>query len=522
MAKIRTLVVAGEAFPLAKTGGLGDAITGMARALREAGLPLLVLLPAYRGVRQRLEGVRVVAPLHNLPGGEAQLLAGHCPQSGLDFLLLENDALYDRPGIYLDENSCEHADNAVRYAALAHAAVRVAGGLPGVARPNLLHVHDWHAGLVPLLLREYGLRDVKSIMTIHNLAFQGQFPLECAASLGIPERYCNDEGACAWGRLNFLKAGIRYADRITTVSHTYAREILTPAFGCGLEGLLRRRAADLVPIPNGIDNLLWNPVRDPHLGSLRYSARDLSRKARCKAALQREFGLHEEADAPLMAMGSRLTEQKMADVAVQALPEALERHPDLQIAILGQGDRRLEDALKALSARYPGRCATRIGYDEAVAHRLHAGSDILLHGSRFEPFGLTPLYAMRYGSIPIGSRVGGMADTIDDPGPRAPLSAMAGANGLLFDGDDPAAMGAAISRALALREDAMLWRTMQRNAMSADFSWRSAVGPYADLYRSLIDPGRRTRAPALVDVPAGAGALRAGHRSGGPLPAPAV
>lgn len=518
MTKIRTLVVAGEAFPLAKTGGLGDAITGMARGLCEAGVPVTVLLPAYRGVRQRLERLRVVAPLHNLPGGEARLLAGHCAQSGLDFLLLENDALYDRPGIYLDENSCEHADNALRYAALAHAAVRVAGGLPGIARPQLLHAHDWHAGLVPLLLREYGPGDVKSIMTIHNLAFQGQFPMECAASLGIPERYRNDEAAGAWGRLNFLKAGIRYADRVTTVSHTYAREILTPAFGCGLEGLLRRRAADLVAIPNGIDNMVWNPVRDPHLGSLRFSARDLARKARCKAALQREFGLHEDAEAVLLAMGSRLTEQKMADVAAQALPEALDRHPRLQVAILGQGDRRLEEALKRLCARFPGRCSTRIGYDEAVAHRLHAGSDMLLHGSRFEPFGLTPLYAMRYGSIPIGSRVGGMADTIDDPGPRAPLSAMAGANGLLFDGDDPAAMNAAIARALRLREDAMLWRTMQRNAMNADFSWRAAAAPYAELYRSLADTGRRPRVPAAAEV----ATLRAGQRSGGPLPAPAV
>lgn len=522
MAKIQTLVVAGEAFPLAKTGGLGDAITGMARALRELGLPLMVLLPAYRGVRERLERVRAVAHLHDMPGGDAALTAGHCPKSGLDFLLLENDALYDRPGIYLDENSCEHADNAVRYAALAHAALRVAGGLPGVPRPNLLHAHDWHAGLVPLLLREYGPSEVKSIMTIHNLAFQGQFPIECAAALGIPDRYCNDEGAGAWGRLNFLKAGIRYADRVTTVSHTYAREILTPAFGCGLESLLRRRAADLVPIPNGIDNILWNPVRDPHLGSLRFSVRDLSRKARCKAALQREFGLREDADAVLVAMGSRLTEQKMADVAAQALPEALERYPRLQVAILGKGERRLEEALTALAARYPERCATRIGYDEAVAHRLHAGSDILLHGSRFEPFGLTPLYAMRYGSIPIGSRVGGMADTIDDPGPRAPLSAMAGANGLLFDGDDPGAMGAAIARALRLREDAMLWRLMQRNAMSADFSWRSAASPYADLYRSLVNTGTRDRVPTVAEVPAGVAALRTARRSGSQLPAPAV
>ncbi|MGE8614795.1 MAG: glycogen synthase GlgA [Achromobacter veterisilvae] len=519
MAKIRTLIVAGEAFPLAKTGGLGDAITGMARALAQAGIPLTVLLPAYRGVRARLKRVREVAPLHNLPGGDAMLIAGTCPQSGLDYLLLENDALYDRAGIYLDEQGCEYGDSAVRYAALAHAAARVAGGLPGIVRPNLVHAHDWHAGLVPLLLRAQGLRDTRSVMTIHNLAFQGQFPLECAAALGIPERCRGSDGAAAWGRLNFLKAGIRYADRVTTVSHTYAREIMTPAFGCGLDDLLRQRAGDLLPIPNGIDDILWNPARDPQLGALRFSIRDLSNKARCKAALQHEYGLEAAPGTALMAMGSRLTEQKMADVAVQALPEALERHPELQVAILGRGDRRLEDALQELARRYPGRCAAHIGYDEAAAHRLHAGSDILLHASRFEPFGLTPLYAMRYGALPIGSRVGGMADTIEDPGPRAPLSAMASANGLLFDGDSPAAMCEAIARAVHLREHALLWRAMQRNAMSADFSWRSAIGLYASLYRSLTGPDARDAVAARADRALGA-ALGARQQSGSAMPAP--
>jgi starch synthase len=520
MAKTRILIVAGEAFPLAKTGGLGDAITGMARALAQAGLPLAVLLPAYRGVRERLERVRLVAELPGVPGGDARLIAGRCPQSGLDFLLLENDALYDRAGIYLDEQGREYADSALRYAALAHAAARVAGGLPGVLHPTLVHAHDWHAGLVPLLLRAQGLHDVRSVMTIHNLAFQGRFPMECAADLGIPERYRGSESVGAWGQLNFLKAGIRYADRVTTVSHTYAREIMTPAFGCGLDDLLRRRADDLLPIPNGIDNILWNPARDPHLGTLRFSVRELANKARCKAALQREFGLDVDAGVTLMAMGNRLTEQKMADVAAQALPDALERHPGLQVAILGQGDHGLEQALQALADRYPGRCAAHIGYDEAAAHRLHAGADILLHASRFEPFGLTPLYAMRYGALPIGSRVGGMADTIEDPGPRAPLSAMASANGLLFDGDSPAAMCEAITRAVHLRGHAMLWRTMQRNAMSADFGWRSAIGLYASLYRSLADPDTHDAVPARAERAIGAAPPAARQRSGGAMPAP--
>ncbi|EHK64453.1 glycogen synthase GlgA [Achromobacter arsenitoxydans] len=519
MAKTRTLIVAGEAFPLAKTGGLGDAITGMARALTEAHMPLNVLLPAYRGVRGKLNRVRTVAALPGLPGGDAALLEGRCPQSGLDYLLLENDALYDRAGLYADENGKEHPDNGVRYAALAHAAVRVAAGLPGLVRPTLVHAHDWHAGLTPLLLRAAGLDDVKSVMTIHNLAFQGLFPMECADAFGIPEWARGDDGAQSWGRLNFLKAGIRYADRVTTVSRTYAREIMTPAFGCGLDDLLRERAGDLLPIPNGIDDVLWNPARDPYLRSHRYGPRDLSNKIHCKAALQREFGLRPDPGATLIGMGNRLTEQKMADVAIQSLPDALDRHPGLQVVILGQGEQRFEQALKDIAARYPGRCAVHIGYDEGIAHRLHAGSDILLHASRFEPFGLTPLYAMRYGSLPIGSRVGGMADTIEDPGPRAPLSMMASANGLLFEGDSPAAMTAAIDRALNLRGHGILWRLMQRNAMTADFGWRSAVSLYASLYRSLVEPDYRDAEPAPAEHPASVAAMGRRTRSGGAMPA---
>ncbi|MGH8819511.1 MAG: glycogen synthase GlgA [Achromobacter pestifer] len=504
---------------MAKTGGLGDAVTGMARALAERGVQATILLPAYRGVAGRLHGVREVARLEDLPGGDARLLAGTCPKSELPFLLLENDFLYDRAGLYVDEDGQEHADNGLRYAALSHAAVRIARGLPGVARPDILHAHDWHAALAPMLLRQAGIDDVKSVLTIHNLAFQGQFPLHEAAALGIPPACCGEHSAVAWGRLNFMKAGIRHADRVTTVSYSYSREILTPAFGCGLEDVLRERAADLVAIPNGIDMQLWDPSRDAQLGPLRYHSGDLANKRLCKTALQREFGLRQEPMATLVVLGSRLTEQKMADVAAAALPGALEAHPELQVAILGQGDRRLERALESLSKRYPQRCATRIGYDEATAHRLHAGGDILLHGSRFEPFGLTPLYAMRYGTVPIGSRVGGMADTIEDPGIGAPLTAMAFANGLLFDGDGVEAMSGALSRALHLRQHPTIWRAMQRNAMTSDFSWRRAVAPYQDLLESLAE---RTGANATLPVePEGLrDARRSTRRRSGSLPMP--
>lgn len=511
MATTTILIVAAEAFPLAKTGGLGDAITGMARALSERGIAATILLPAYRGVANRLDSPREVAKLEGLPGGDARLLSGVCPASELPFLLLENDALYNRGGgLYMDDDGIEHADNGVRYAALCHAAVRIARGVPGLPRPTVVHAHDWHAALTPLLLREAGIDDVKSVLTIHNLAFQGQFPLEDAEALGIPPACRGEHAAVAWNRLNFMKAGIRHADRLTTVSRTYAREILTPAFGCGLDGLLRERAADLMAIPNGIDTALWDPSRDPQLGPLRYHVGDLANKRLCKTVLQREFDLPPDAQATLVVLGSRLTEQKMADVAADALPRALDAHPEMQVAILGQGDRRLEGALKLLAARYPKRCATRIGYNETGAHRLHAGGDILLHGSRFEPFGLTPLYAMRYGTVPVGSRVGGMADTIEDPGADAPLTAMAFANGLLFDGDGPEAMANALSRAMHLRRHPTLWRAMQRNAMTRDFSWQRAVGPYEQLLHSLAGDAAVEDAVVAAAAPARASSL--GHR----------
>lgn len=492
MTMTQTLVVAAEAFPLAKTGGLADAISGMTRALAQAGQPLCILLPAYRGVARRLRGVTEVARLPGLPGGEARLLSGACPASGLDVIVLDNPALFDRPGLYVDEDGKEYPDNAVRFAALSHAALHIALGVPGVARPDIVHVHDWHAALTPLLLHAAGAdASVKSVLTIHNLAFQGQFPVESAEACGIASHYCNEHDSMAWGKLNFLKAGIRYANRVTTVSQNYAREILTPAFGCGLDGLLRSRAEALVAIPNGIDDRLWNPANDAHLGGLRYNDRDLSDKIRSKAALQAELGLRVDRGATLLALGSRLTEQKMADVAVQALPQALRAHPSLQIALLGKGERRFERAFRALRDEFEDRCAVQIGYDEAAAHRLHAGADMLLHASRFEPFGLTPLYAMRYGTLPIGSRVGGMVDTIRDPGEAAPLAAMHEATGLLFDGDTPQAMCEAIARAMRLRRYPTLWRAMQRNAMKADYSWRSAVEQYRQLFETLADQPER-------------------------------
>jgi starch synthase len=480
------LAVTSEAFPLAKTGGLGDAISGMARALHNSGTAITVMLPAYRGTVAQLTQVREVARLRRLPGGEARLLHGLCPALGnVPILLLQNDKLYDRDHLYVDADGREYEDNAIRFAALSHAAVRVASGATRLPKPDIVHAHDWHTGLVPLLMRDKGVNNVRTVLTVHNMAFQGVYPMDMADAVGVDPSYLTVEGIEYWGKLSFMKAGIRYADRITTVSHTYAREILTERFGCGLEGVLATRLHDLLAVPNGIDPEEWNPATDPYLGDYPFNAKEMANKAQCKLRLQRHFGLTENPRAPVLVMGSRLTNQKMADIAVQAIPRVLDDYPDLQVAVLGQGEKWIEAALRQLQRCYPGRCAARIGFDEATAHMLHAGGDMLLHGSRFEPFGLTPLYAMRYGTIPIGSRVGGMADTITDPGARVGRDAMRNATGLLFDGDTPEAMAAAITRAMILYRRPAIWQAMRHRAMTADFGWERAVPGYDSLYRSL-------------------------------------
>jgi len=485
---LRILAVTAEAFPLAKTGGLGDAVSGLCEALDALGMQVTIMLPGYRGVMDQLVGLREVAHFEHLPGGTARLFSGRCPKLGLTILVLKNDTLFDRDSLYCDGDEIEYADNGIRFASLSMAAALVAEGRGGVARPQVVHVHDWHAALTPLYMKRSGVTDVKTLLTLHNLAFQGVFPLQDAQCLGLGPRDCTPEGAECWGRLNFLKAGIQHADRISVVSQNYAREILTPQFGCGLDGALAARGPDLISIPNGISDDCWNPQADPYLGSDCFDQTDVSNKQRCKYALQQRFGLHCDPATTVMAMGSRLTEQKMADVAVQAIPIALESHPGLQVCVIGRGKKQIEAELEMLARRYPGRLGVAIGYDEETAHRLHAGADVLLHASRFEPFGLTPLYAMRYGTIPIGSRVGGMVDTIRDPGSEASTQSMRDATGLLFDGEAPTDMIAAIDRAMALRGRPDVWAAMQRNAMRVDFGWGRTAPSYIDTYRTLCRP----------------------------------
>lgn len=478
------LMVTSEAWPLAKTGGLGDAVSGLAQALVADDAEVSLLMPAWRGSLDAVQNLRGIAELHGLPGGAAKLLRGDCKTIGVPVLLLQNDALYDRESLYVDADGNEYHDNAVRFAALSMAAARIARGIDGVPKPAIVHAHDWHAALTPLYIRQLGVADVKTMLTLHNVAFQGVYPLELAESLGIEPQYCTSEGVEFWGQMNFLKAGIHFADLVSTVSRNYAREILTSEFGCGLEGALAARGDALIAIPNGIDATVWDPSSDTYLTGNSFSVETLGNKTRCKRTLQRTYGLDTAPGSFLLAMCSRLTHQKMADVAAEALPIALERHRSLQVCILGKGEKPTERALSEVLGRYPGRCGIHIGYSEQRAHMLHAGADALLHGSRFEPFGLAPLYAMRYGTVPIASRVGGMVDTIVDPDFH-PDHDFQKATGILFEGKQPADMVAAIERALMLRQYPVLWRTMQRNGMTARMGWERSARRYLKAYRSL-------------------------------------
>ena len=344
-----------------------------------------------------------------------------------------------------------------------------------------MHAHDWHAGLLPALLALHDGPRPRTVFTIHNLSFQGNFPLDSAHALGLPDVLLGPDGAEFYGQFSCLKAGIRYADRLTTVSPTYAREILTPEYGAGMDGLLRVRAGDLVGILNGIDNELWNPGTDANLPAP-YDAGDLAGKRTAKAAVQQELGLDPEASGPLVVGVNRLTHQKMADVVLAALPALLDQ--GAQVALHGEGDPELEAAFRAAGAGHASRLAVRIGYQEKLAHRLHAAADMALTPSRFEPCGLTTMYAMRYGALPVTRPVGGLADTVVDVD-DSDRNANDG-TGFTFAEPTPGALAACFRRAGARYRDPAAWQRFQRNAMRRDFGWGLSARRYLALYGGLM------------------------------------
>jgi starch synthase len=473
------LMVASECAPFVKTGGLADVVGALPGALAPLGHDARVMLPAYPGLFPLLPQGTEVARFEDLPGGPGRLV--QVEAQGLVLLLLDAPQLFDRPGQpYTDAAGRDWADNHLRFGALAQAAARICfEGLSGW-KPDVLHAHDWQAALAPVYLKQAGRAVPKSVLTIHNIAFQGRYGPQVLGELGLRGDWFHPDGLEYYGDLSFLKAGLVYADAITTVSPTYAREILTPAFGMGLEGVLQARAGDLTGILNGIDTAAWDPASDAALAQ-GFDARSLGRKAANRAAVAARLGLAAEAEGPLFCVISRLTGQKGLDALLEAVPHLV--HTGAQLALLGSGEAGLEQAWRRAAQSHPGRVGVEIGYDEDFSHLLQGGADAIVIPSRFEPCGLTQLYGLRYGTLPVVARTGGLADTVIDA--NAAALAVGAATGFVLDAVSPAGIAAGIDRVCAAYADRKLWQGMMRAAMRQPVGWEVSARAYGALYEAL-------------------------------------
>jgi starch synthase len=473
------LSVASEIYPLIKTGGLADVAGALPGALAREGVTTRTLTPGYPSLLAKLETVTPARDYPALFGGPARLLDAR--GGGLDLFVLDAPHLFDRPGSpYLGADGRDWPDNALRFAALSRVGADLAKGELGGFVPEVVHVHDWQAALTPAYLHYDGGPRPGVVLTIHNLAFQGHFPASLLGALWLPPRAMSIDGVEYFQGVGFLKAGLQFADRITTVSPTYAREIMTPQFGMALDGLLRARASSVEGIVNGIDDVVWNPATDPQLAQ-NYSALRVDQRPRNKAALQQRFALATSYETPLFGLVSRLTRQKGVDLLLDSLP-ALIGH-GAQLALLGAGEKLFQDGFAAAAAEHAGAVGCVFGYDEALAHLMQAGADFILVPSRFEPCGLTQLCALRYGAMPVVARVGGLADTVIDANDAALGAGVA--TGVQFSPPDVPALSYAIERAIGLYRDVATMRRIRLNGMRADVSWRGPAKRYAAIYRSL-------------------------------------
>ena len=472
---MKVLAAASEVFPLVKTGGLADVAGALPAALAKVGIEVRTLLPGYPAVLAALQAAEPVYAVPHLHGGSARVLAGKA--AGLELFVLDAPHLFDRPGNpYMQPDGRDWPDNPQRFAALARVAADIGlGAVPGWV-PAAVHCHDWQTGLTPAYLHFAGARP-RTVMTIHNLSFTGQVPMALWQELGLPPESLGTDGVEFYQALGFMKAGLFYADAITAVSPTYAAEIQTQSLGCGFDGLLRSRRAVLHGILNGIDEDVWDPWRDPHLAA-RFRKGHLRGKTKCKSALQASLGLADDPDALLFGLVSRLTGQKGIDLVMAALPALLAGGG--QLAVLGSGEPALEAGFRDATAAHAGQIAAVIGYNEPLAHQIMAGTNALLVPSRFEPCGLTQMTAMRYGSLPVVSRVGGLADTVID----ANVAAMraGAATGVVAD-PTPVGLEIALQRTLALWRDQPGWASAQRAGMAADVGWADSAACYAAVLR---------------------------------------
>lgn len=487
---MRVLHVAAEVFPLVKTGGLADVVAALPVALAEQGADARLLLPGLPPVLEAVQGARTVIDIGACFGAlRVRLLLARMPGSRLPVYVVDAPYLYRRGGSpYQDSQGEEWSDNLQRFALLGWVAAHLAAddADPQWA-PQIVHAHDWHAAMACAYMADHAATPAASVLTVHNLAFQGLFPMHDWPLLGLASRLMSPTGLEFHGQLSFMKAGLNFADRVTTVSPTYAREIGTHEFGCGLDGVIRGRGDAVAGILNGIDDAIWDPARDPAI-AVRYDAERPAGKRECRRALQAELGLDADDGALLVAVVSRLTAQKGLDLVLAALPALVQE--GVQFAVQGTGEPALEAAFRMAQQAHPGRVQVHVGYDEARAHRLVAGADAIAVPSRFEPCGLTQMYGLRYGTLPIVRRVGGLADTVSDASDEA--LAEDRATGFVFDAATPAAFERCVQRALHAWRDPARWQRIARCAMAQPLSWAGPAREYLALYASaLAAPGRR-------------------------------
>lgn len=477
---IKVLAVASEVFPLVKTGGLADVVGALPAAVKHHGVEMRVMMPGYPAVMAALKNAKQLHHYDDLFAKPARVLGART--AGLDLLVLDAPHLFDRPGNpYVGPDGKDWPDNWMRFAALARAGADIGQGAVRDFVPQIVHAHDWQAALIPAYLHFAPRPAARSIMTVHNIAFQGQFAATIFPALGLPAESFSIGGVEYYGDVGFLKAGLQYADAITTVSPSYAEEITTPDYGMGLDGLLRARRDVLAGIVNGIDTDVWNPASDEHL-ALSYVPRNFSQRRQAnKRAIEQRFGLA-QGEGILFCVVSRLTWQKGMDILAACLDGLVAQGG--RLALLGAGEAQIEADLGKAAARYPGRIGVVTGYDESLSHLLQGGADAILIPSRFEPCGLTQLYGLRYGCVPVVSHVGGLADTIVDAN-EAALD-QESATGIQFAPVDASALGRAIERATRLYADRKAWNSMQKAGMKTDVSWEKSAARYARLYQKLL------------------------------------
>ncbi len=485
---MRVLHVCAEIYPFLKTGGLADVAAGIPPALARLGCDNRMLVPGFPAFIDQLANRELLAELPaRFHAASIRLYLGKL--GGIDAYVIDAPGLYDRPGNpYADRDNQPYWDNYRRFALLGWIAARLAERLDRHWTPQVVHGHDWHAGLAPAYLaaaaRVANQRSAGSIFTVHNLAYQGCFDAGVMGELDLPGDFFNMYGLEFYGQVSFLKAGLFYADKLTTVSPTYALEIQQPEQGCGLDGLLKSRAGDLHGILNGVDYTVWHPSRDTAIAA-RYDAVSLEGKRQCKRALQQEAGLTLQDDALLFGVVSRLTEQKGLHLVLAALPEMISR--GAQLVLLGSGDAAMEAAWRAAAATWPQSVSVQIGYDEQKSHRIIAGSDVILVPSLFEPCGLTQLFGLAYGTLPLVRRVGGLADSVVDGSQQNILNETA--TGVVFEGFNLAAFTEAVHRMFALYASKQDWQAIQQRGMQKNFSWDAAAATLLQVYRQIAKEG---------------------------------